>query len=75
MHTHRLKPILAVSIVGLAVKTYADVAGRRRDARLLAAERDAAEQQRRNNALMDVYGDRSSLEALEKAVEFYEKRR
>ncbi|PWI69300.1 hypothetical protein PCL_00947 [Purpureocillium lilacinum] len=70
-----LKPILAVSIVGLAVKTYADVAGRRRDARLLAAERDAAEQQRRNNALMDVYGDRSSLEALEKAVEFYEKRR
>ncbi|GJN72804.1 hypothetical protein PLIIFM63780_006869 [Purpureocillium lilacinum] len=70
-----LKPILAVSIVGLAVKTYADVAGRRRDARLLAAERDAAEQQRRNNDLMDVYGDRSSLEALEKAVEFYEKRR
>ncbi|KAL3961543.1 hypothetical protein ACCO45_003066 [Purpureocillium lilacinum] len=49
--------------------------GGARDAWLLAAERDAAEQQRRNNALMDVYGDRSSLEALEKAVEFYEKRR
>ena len=30
---------------------------------------------RRNEALLDQYGDRDSLESLEKAVQFYEKRR
>ncbi|KAJ6445505.1 fructose-bisphosphate aldolase [Purpureocillium lavendulum] len=70
-----LKPIIAVSVAGFAVKAYVDAAGRRRAAQMLAAERDAAERLRRDNALLDVYGDRSSLEALEKAVEFYEKRR
>lgn len=43
--------------------------------RAVQAERDDDETRRRNNALMDVYGDRSSLEELERAVQHYEKRR
>lgn len=51
-----------------------DRARERRIADIVAAEKDATELQRRNNALLDVYGDRSSLEELEKAVQFYEKK-
>ncbi|PHH76007.1 hypothetical protein CDD82_4192 [Ophiocordyceps australis] len=40
------------------------------------AEREAQEAQRRrqHESLMDVYGDRSSLEELERAVKYYEKK-
>lgn len=37
-------------------------------------EREAATRKQRNEMLMDMYGDRSSLDELEKAIEFYEKR-
>lgn len=70
----RFRSTLAVAAVGYVVKLYFDQTSTRRTAQILAAEHDAAQLQRRNNALLDVYGDRSSLEELEKAVEFYEKK-
>lgn len=69
-----LKPLAALSVAGFAAKTYVDGDGAHAASRQ-QAERDDAELRRRNDALMDVYGDRSSLDALEKAVEYYEKRR
>lgn len=62
-------PLAAVSGAALATKGFLDRAGKHRKE---SAECDAAELERRNDALMDVYGDRSSLEALERAVQFYE---
>lgn len=46
----------------------------RRSIETVAAEKDFAETQRRNSALLDAYGDRSSLEELERAKRFYEKK-
>jgi hypothetical protein len=46
----------------------------RRIAQMEATERENAAYRERNEALMNMYGDRSSLEELEKAVQFYEKR-
>lgn len=70
----RLKPIATTLVGGSLFKVCLDRVGERRAARILAAEQEAAEQLRRNNAIMDVYGDRSSLGELERAVEFYDKR-
>lgn len=68
----RFVSVAAISGVAYAAKGWVDRAAlrRRQD-----EERDAADRQRRNDALMDVYGDRSSLEALEQAVKFYEDKR
>lgn len=60
--------------IGYIAKFGIDEVRERRIADVVTAERDAAELQRRNNALLDVYGDRSSLEELEKAIQFYEKK-
>lgn len=60
--------------VGYIAKFGIDEMRERRIADVIAAEKDAAERQRRHNALLDVYGDRSTLEELEKAVQFYEKK-
>jgi hypothetical protein len=48
-----------------------DQASERRRAHSQALEDEAA-LQRRNEMLLDEYGDRSDLQALEKAVQFYE---
>ncbi|PHH92064.1 hypothetical protein CDD83_9090 [Cordyceps sp. RAO-2017] len=66
--------IAALSGAAFAAKVWLDGAVERRDENAQRAEREAAERQRRNDALMDVYGDRSSLAALEQAVKFYEKK-
>ncbi|KAM4066994.1 hypothetical protein HRG_001004 [Hirsutella rhossiliensis] len=66
--------VAAISGAAYAAKGWLDRAGARRSQDAERAERDAAERQRRNDALMDVYGDRSNLEALEQAVKFYEKK-
>ncbi|KAH7160081.1 hypothetical protein B0J13DRAFT_120597 [Dactylonectria estremocensis] len=69
-----IKPVAAVAVVGYGVKTYLDMAQNRRRAQVEYMEREAATRKQRNEVLMDMYGDRSSLDELEKAIEFYEKR-
>ncbi|KAI9899527.1 hypothetical protein N3K66_005988 [Trichothecium roseum] len=66
-----LKPLVAVLAVGYGVRTYTIM---RRERFTVDDQRLEAES-RRNEALLDQYGDRDSLESLEKAVQFYEKRR
>lgn len=44
----------------------------RRQAKNAAAEKQAIEDRKRAAKLMDAYGDRSSLEELEKAMAVYE---
>lgn len=69
-----VKPVAAVLVAGVGAKSYLDVAQQRRQAHAERMEREHAELKQRNEMLLNMYGDRSSLEALEKAVEFYEKR-
>lgn len=69
-----MKPVAGVLAVGYGVKTYLDMAQRRRQAQVEYMEREHAAMKERNEMLMEMYGDRSSLDSLEKAVEFYEKR-
>ncbi|KAG6040428.1 hypothetical protein E4U41_000558 [Claviceps citrina] len=56
------------------VNSYAKKIREQRKTKVVTAERDFAETQHRNNALLDAYGDRSSLEELERARQLYEKR-
>lgn len=63
--------VAAVVVAAYGAKTYYDktvetVEQRRNDS--------YREQQSRNERLLDVYGDRSSLEELEKAIQHYEKK-
>ncbi|KAK5996623.1 hypothetical protein PT974_01960 [Cladobotryum mycophilum] len=67
----KVKTIVALSIVGYASKFYFDFARERRIARAIAEDRD---RQRRDQMMMDLYGDRSSLEDLERAVAEYSKK-
>ncbi|KAG6019029.1 hypothetical protein E4U19_007664 [Claviceps sp. Clav32 group G5] len=68
----RISVLLCTSaaVVNICAKKFWD----RRSLRNVIAEKDLAETQVRNNALLDAYGDRSSLEELEKARQWYEKR-
>lgn len=69
-----IKPVAAVLVVGYGVKTYLGMSYERRRAQLEYMDRENAAMKARNEALMNMYGDRSSIEELEKAIEFYEKR-
>ncbi|KAG5915246.1 hypothetical protein E4U61_004800 [Claviceps capensis] len=60
----------SAAVVNICAKKFWD----RRSLKNVTAEKDLAETQLRNNALLDAYGDRSSLEELEKARQWYEKR-
>ena len=64
----------AVVAVAYGVKTYLDMSNNRRVAQNEYMERESASRKQRNEILMEMYGDRSSLNELEKAIEFYEKR-
>jgi hypothetical protein len=66
-----LTTVAAVAVATYAAKTYYD-----RALELSAQRRNDSyrEQQARNEQLMDMYGDRSNLEALERAVQHYEKK-
>ncbi|KJZ73272.1 hypothetical protein HIM_07276 [Hirsutella minnesotensis 3608] len=65
---------VALTVAAYASKRWLDSSSERHAEHAERAEREAADLQRRNDALLDVYGDRSSLEALEQAVQFYEKK-
>ncbi|KAF4978907.1 hypothetical protein FZEAL_4793 [Fusarium zealandicum] len=69
-----LKPVAAVMVVGYGVKTCLEMANTRRLAQIEAMERENNAMKERNETLMNMYGDRSSLNELEKAMEYYEKR-
>lgn len=68
----RVPTIVGLSIVGYGAKIYIDGAREKREQVLEARYREEAERRRRNDMLLDVYGDRESLEGLEKAIKFYE---
>ena len=61
-------------VTGYGVQTYVVRVRDRHIAEAHAAETRDAERRRQNEALMDEYGDRSDLAALERAVRFYEKK-
>lgn len=61
-------------MAGFGVQAYAAHARDRRIAEAQAAEKRDDERRRQNEALMDEYGGRSTLEELENAVQFYEKK-
>lgn len=69
--SNRLRILVIVSILGVGTRTYLQSAYHRSTAE---RQQQDDELQRRNMALMDQYGDRSSLEELEKAVQFYQKK-
>jgi hypothetical protein len=71
MSSRWLVSIAALSAAGYGAKMAFDQASERRRAHSQALEDEAA-LQRRNEMLLDEYGDRSDLQALEKAVQFYE---
>ncbi|KAK4109071.1 hypothetical protein N656DRAFT_771246 [Canariomyces notabilis] len=62
-------PLVAVVGAGYGIASYREAQGSQR---LAAAEQAEAERRRRNAALADAYGDRSSLEELERAIKVYE---
>ncbi|GKT54481.1 hypothetical protein ColTof4_13726 [Colletotrichum tofieldiae] len=67
-----IPPTVAVVAVGYGLNTYREGMVQRRLANAAAAEKQAIEDRKRAALLMDAYGDRSSLEALEKAMQVYE---
>jgi hypothetical protein len=70
----RFKPLAALVAVGLGVRTYAVHA---RERKTIAAAQESErqhEERRRQHNLMEVYGSRDSLEDLENAIRFYEKK-
>ncbi|KAF5018689.1 hypothetical protein F66182_9303 [Fusarium sp. NRRL 66182] len=69
-----VKPVAAVMAVGYGVKVSLEMVQNRRVAQTEAMERENAAYRERNEALLNMYGDRSSLDELEKAIQFYEKR-
>ncbi|EOD46389.1 hypothetical protein GTA08_BOTSDO00389 [Neofusicoccum parvum] len=66
-------PVTGILFVGVAASSYLD---RRysatRSSGLSAAEARALHQREQNAALMSAYGDRSSVEDLQRAMELYE---
>ncbi|KAJ0383161.1 hypothetical protein COL922a_011053 [Colletotrichum nupharicola] len=67
-----IPPTVAVVAVGYGLNTYRQAMVQRRIAMAEQAERQAVEDRKRAAKLMDAYGDRSSLEELEKAMQVYE---
>jgi hypothetical protein len=67
----RLTTVAAVAVAAYGAKTYYD-----RAVEVSAQRRNDSyrEQQARNEQLMDMYGDRTSLAELERAVSHYEKK-
>ncbi|KEY69844.1 hypothetical protein S7711_08985 [Stachybotrys chartarum IBT 7711] len=72
--SNRVGLVAAASIVSYGVKVGIDMANQHRSARLQASEDEEIARRKRNEMLMDEYGDRSSLAELERAVQFYEKK-
>ncbi|OLN88182.1 hypothetical protein CCHL11_00116 [Colletotrichum chlorophyti] len=63
---------VAVVAVGYGLNAYRESMVQRRLAMAAEAEKQAIEDRKRAAKLLDAYGDRSSLEELEKAMQVYE---
>lgn len=63
--------VAAVAVAAYGAKTFYDKAVETAAQRRNDSHR---EQQSRNERLLDMYGDRSSLEELERAIQHYEKK-
>lgn len=72
----RLPPLAAVVTAGYAVTAYRNNTNNTNNTQLstqlLASEQAEAERRRRDAAMADAYGDRGSLEELERAMAVYE---
>ena len=71
----RLPPLAAVVTAGYAVTAYRNNTNNSNgqlSTQLLASEQAEAERRRRDAAMADAYGDRGSLEELERAMAVYE---
>ncbi|KAH7310414.1 hypothetical protein B0I35DRAFT_481737 [Stachybotrys elegans] len=68
-----VRTVAVASVLAYGAKVCVDMAAERRSSQARALEDDAA-RRRRNEMLMNEYGDRSSLAELERAVQFYEKK-
>ncbi|KAL0935902.1 uncharacterized protein CTRU02_208117 [Colletotrichum truncatum] len=67
-----IPPTVAVVAVGYGLNSYRQNMVQRRLAMAEEAEKRAVEDRKRAAKLLDAYGDRSSLEELEKAMQVYE---
>ncbi|KAF7562055.1 hypothetical protein G7046_g2092 [Stylonectria norvegica] len=70
-----VKPVATFLVVGYGVKSYIEMANQLRIAQVQLIERDNMALKERNEMLIEMYGDRSSLNNVQKAVDFYEKPR
>ena len=68
----RVPPLVGLIATGYAVATYREGQVEKHLAQSAAAEKTDAEQRRKFTALADAYGDRTSLEELERAMRVYE---
>lgn len=67
--------VAAVAVAAYGAKTYVGHVVESRSAQQQHQQGESYEErQARNERLLDMYGDRSSLEALEKAIQHYEKK-
>lgn len=66
---YRLPPLVGILAVGYGITTFREA---QMEKRVAAMEQAEAERQRRANMLADAYGDRGSLEDMERAVRAYE---
>ncbi|EJP62838.1 SET domain protein [Beauveria bassiana ARSEF 2860] len=69
---HGAPTVVGLAIVGYGAKVYVDRIRGKRERMLDVRYQEDRERQQRNDMLLDVYGDRESLEGLEKAIQFYE---
>lgn len=76
MNYYRFKPVAALLSAGIAFRLYSGNSFWRPTRNIAEAQAEARydAERRRQNALMEEYGARDSLEELEKAVQFYQKR-
>lgn len=72
--TNRLGAVAVASALTYGVKVGLDMSTQRRNAYTRTMQDEEIARQKRNEMLLDEYGDRDSLEALERAVQFYDKK-
>jgi hypothetical protein len=66
-------PATAVVVAGFAAHLYRESTSESRRVAAAQAAREEAERLRRNEAMMEMYGDRSTLADLERATTLYDK--
>ena len=71
-HSNRIPPAVALAVAGYGVSAYRQYQTKAAAARDIAAAEAERTRRRAAAVLDDAYGDRSSLEGLERAVRVYE---